>query len=85
LRTLEKYMPNTPDRAEAIALEACREVPSGAAYEECLLWTIAEIKHEEQVAADRADLLVIAALTASVVLMVALIYKRIAAGRLISG
>ncbi|MBU1314587.1 MAG: hypothetical protein KJ947_02905 [Alphaproteobacteria bacterium] len=67
-----------PDSAEATAREACREVQAGAAYEECIVWTTAEVKIEEQVAADRADLLVIAALIAPVVLVVALIYKRIA-------
>jgi hypothetical protein len=72
-------MPNsTPDSAEAIAREACREVPEGVAYEECIVWTTAEVKIEEQVAADRADLFVIMAIIAPLVLLAVLIYKRTA-------
>ncbi|WP_029620874.1 hypothetical protein [Pseudorhizobium marinum] len=72
-------MPNsTPDSAEAIAVEACREIPEGAAYEECIVWTTAEVKIEEQVAADRADLFVIMAIIAPLVLLAVLIYKRAA-------
>jgi hypothetical protein len=74
-------MPNsTSDSAEAIAREACREVPEGAAYEECIVWATAEVKIEEQVAADRADLFVLMAIIAPLVLLAVLIYKR-AAGR----
>lgn len=75
-------MPNRPlDSAEATAREACREVPAGAAHEECLLWTAAEVKIAEQVAADRADLFVIMAIIAPLVLLAVLIYKRAACAK----
>jgi hypothetical protein len=66
---------STSDSAEANAREACRDIPKGVAYEECIVWTTTEVTLEEQIAADRADLFVIIALSAPILLVVALIFK----------